>query len=59
MATDHGKPTGGGEMMKRYQMMESRTSMMQMMMERALQHQQAMESMPAKQLPLMNLRPLT
>lgn len=59
MATDHGKPTGGGDMMQRYQMIENRTSMMQMIMERMLQHQQAMESTPAKQVPLMILHLLT
>jgi hypothetical protein len=42
------KPMAGGDMMQRHQMMENRMSMMQMMMEQMLQHQQAMESMPAK-----------
>jgi len=48
MAMGDGKPMAGGDMMQRHQMMENRMSMMQMMMEQMLQHQQAMESMPAK-----------
>jgi hypothetical protein len=48
MAMGDGKPTGGGDMMQRHQMMENRMSMMQMMMEQMLQHQQAMESMLEK-----------
>ncbi len=38
----------GGNMMQRHQMMEKRLGMMQMMMAHMLQHQQAMESTPAK-----------
>jgi len=38
----------GGDMMKHHQMMEERMGMMQTMMEQMLQHQQAMESIPAK-----------
>ena len=37
-----------GDMMKRHEMMEKRMDMMQMMMEQMMQHNQAMESMPAK-----------
>jgi len=37
-----------GDMMKRHAMMEQRMDMMQMMMEQMMQHDQAMESMPAK-----------
>jgi len=48
MAMGDGKPKAGGDMMQHHQMMENRMSMMQMMMEQMLQHQQAMESMPAK-----------
>jgi len=47
-AMSDGKPMAGGDMMQRHQMMENRMGMMQMMMEQMLQHQQAMESMPAK-----------
>jgi len=38
----------GGDMMQRHQMMERRMGMMQMMMDQMLQHQQVMESMPAR-----------
>jgi hypothetical protein len=38
----------GGDMMQHHQMMEKRMGMMQMMMDQMLQHQQAMESMPAR-----------
>mgnify|MGYP001096200455 FL=1 len=52
MGGDKGQPGDkgmmGGDMMKRHQMMEERMGMMQTMMEQMLQHQQAMESMPAK-----------
>jgi len=48
MAMGDSKPMAGGAMMQRHQMMENRMSMMQMMMEQMLQHQQAMESIPAK-----------
>jgi hypothetical protein len=48
MAMGDSKPMAGGDMMQRHQMMENRMSMMQMMMEQMLQHQQAMESVPAK-----------
>jgi periplasmic protein CpxP/Spy len=48
MAKGDGKPMAGGDMMQRHQMMENRMSMMHLMMEQMLQHQQAMESMPAK-----------
>jgi len=48
MAMGSGKPMAGEDMKQRHQMMESRMSLMQMMMEQLLQHQQAMESMPAK-----------
>lgn len=48
MAMGDSKPMAGGDMMQRHQMMENRMGMMQMMMEQMLQHQQAMESMPAK-----------
>ena len=37
-----------GDMMKRHEMMEKRMDMMQMMMEQMMQHDHAMESMPAK-----------
>jgi len=37
-----------GDMMKRHAMMEKRMDMMQMMMEQMMQHDHAMESMPAK-----------
>ena len=37
-----------GDMMKRHTMMEQRMDMMQMMMDQMMQHDQAMESMPAK-----------
>lgn len=47
MGGDKGKPGDKG-MMKHHQMMEERMGMMQTMMEQMLQHQQAMESMPAK-----------
>ena len=51
MGGDKGKPGDkgmmGGDMMKHHQMMEERMGMMQTMMEQMLQHQQAMESMPA------------
>ena len=36
------------DMMKRHEMMEKRMDMMQMMMEQMMQHDQAMDSMPAK-----------
>jgi hypothetical protein len=36
------------DMMKRDEMMEKRMDMMQMMMEQMIQHDHAMESMPAK-----------
>ena len=52
MGADKGKPSDkgmmGGDMMKHHQMMEERMGMMQTMMEQMLQHQQVMESMPAK-----------
>lgn len=48
MAMGDSKPMAGGDMMQRHQMMENRMNMMQMMMEQMLQHQQALESMPAK-----------
>jgi hypothetical protein len=52
MGGDKGQPGDkgmmGGDMMKHHQMMEERMGMMQTMMEQMLQHQQAMESMPAK-----------
>jgi len=52
MGGDKGMPADkgmmGGEMMQRHHMMEKRMGMMQMMMEQMLQHQQAMESMPAR-----------
>ena len=52
MGGDKGQPGDkgmmGGDMMKRHQMMEERMGMIQTMMEQMLQHQQAMESMPAK-----------
>jgi len=38
----------GGELMQHHAMMEKRMDMMQMMMEHMMQHDQAMESMPAK-----------
>jgi len=52
MSGDKGK-TGdngmmGGDMMKHHQMMQERMGMMQTMMDQMLQHQQVMESMPAK-----------
>ena len=37
-----------GGMMKHHEMMEKRMDMMQMMMEQMMQHDQAMDSMPAK-----------
>jgi hypothetical protein len=37
-----------GDMMKHHAMMEKRMDMMQMMMEQMMQHDQAMEPMPAK-----------
>jgi hypothetical protein len=37
-----------GDMMKRHEMMEKRMDMMQMMMEQMMQHDQMMQSMPAK-----------
>jgi hypothetical protein len=36
------------DMMKRHEMMQKRMDMMQMMMEQMMQHDQMMESMPAK-----------
>ena len=52
MSGDKGKPGDkgmmGGDMMKHHQMMEERMGMMQTMMDQMLQHQQMMESMPAK-----------
>lgn len=52
MTAEQGKPSGngmmGGDMMKHHQMMEERMGMMQAMMDQMLQHQQVMESMPAK-----------
>ena len=48
MAQDGKKDMAGGGMMKHHQMMEDRMNMMQMMMDQMLQHQQAMESIPAK-----------
>lgn len=48
MPMGDGKPMAGGDRPQRHQMMESRMSMMQGMMEQMLQHLQAMESMPAK-----------
>ena len=51
-ADDKGAPSGkgmmGGNMMQHHQMMENRIEMMQTMMDQMLQHQQAMEAMPAK-----------
>lgn len=38
----------GGDMTQHHQMMEKRMGMMQMMMDQMLQHQQAMEPMPAR-----------
>ena len=38
----------GGDPKQRQEMMEKRMDMMQMMMEQMMQHDQAMESMPAK-----------
>jgi hypothetical protein len=45
-----GKKSGmaHGDMTKHHEMMEKRMDMMQMMMEQMMQHDQAMESMPAK-----------
>jgi hypothetical protein len=37
-----------GDMMQCHEMMEKRMDMMQMMMEQMMQHDQMMESMPAK-----------
>lgn len=52
MDSDKGKPGDkgmmGGDMMKHHQVTEDRMGMMQTMMEQILQHQQVMESMPAK-----------
>lgn len=52
MGADKGMPGDkgmmGGGMMQHHQMMEERMGMMQMMMDQMLQHQQAMESVPAK-----------
>lgn len=52
MGADKGTPGDkgmmGGGMMQRHQMMEMRMGMMQTMMDQMLQHQQAMESMPAR-----------
>jgi hypothetical protein len=52
MGGDKGKPGDkvmmGGDMMKHHQMMEERMGMMQTMMGQMLQHQQVMETMPAK-----------
>ena len=52
MGGDKGQPGDkgmmGGDMMKRHQMMEERMGMMQTMMEQMLQHQQVIESMPAR-----------
>jgi len=49
MMRDMSKPmTMGGDMMKHHQMMQERMGMMQTMMDQMLQHQQMMESMPAK-----------
>jgi periplasmic protein CpxP/Spy len=38
----------GGDPKQRQEMMEKRMDMMQMMMEQMMQHDQMMESMPAK-----------
>jgi hypothetical protein len=43
-----GKGTAGGDMVKRYDLMENRMDMMQMMMEQMMQHDQMMQSIPAK-----------
>ena len=43
-----GGMAGGDMMMKHYEMMEKRMDMMQMMMEQMMQHDQMIQSMPAK-----------
>ncbi|TAK72432.1 MAG: hypothetical protein EPO19_01775 [Betaproteobacteria bacterium] len=48
MAKSGHKHTAGGDMMQHHAMMEKRMDMMQMMMEQMMQHDQAMQSMPAK-----------
>ncbi|MBI5910068.1 MAG: hypothetical protein HY848_08960 [Betaproteobacteria bacterium] len=47
-AKDGHKHAAGGDMMQHHATMEKRMDMMQMMMEQMMQHDQAMESMPAK-----------
>jgi len=48
MAMGGQKDMAGGDVMQRQEMMEKRMDTMQMMMEQMLQHDQAMETMPAK-----------
>jgi hypothetical protein len=48
MAKSGHKKMTGDNMMRHHAMMEKRMDMMQMMMEQMLQHDQAMQSMPAK-----------
>ena len=48
MAMDGNKKMAAGDMMQHHAKMEKRMDMMQMMMEQMMQHDQAMEPMPAK-----------